>query len=209
MRVLGHGGPRRPGALGAHTAEGHEGGVVDRGVTTGGGALLVLLCTAQFIVALDVTVVNVALPSIGTALRFDEGQLTWVVSVYVLVTGTFLLVAGRLSDLLGARRMLFAGLILFVAASLASGMSSTPTALIASRGVQGLGAALLSPAALSIISVTYTGAARARALGLWGAIASGGAGAGLLVGGALTTWFDWSWVFAGSVSSGGGHGFMH
>ncbi len=164
--------------------------------------LLVLLCVAQFMVILDVTVVNVALPSIGHALGFARGDLQWVVTTYVLFTGGLLLLGGRVADLLGRRRVFLAGLVLFTAASLASGLASTPAALIVARGAQGLGAALLSPAALSIITTTYTGAQRTTALSTWGAIGAGGAAAGVLVGGILTTSLGWEFVFFINVPVG-------
>ncbi|WP_433125702.1 MFS transporter [Micromonospora sp. CA-240977] len=157
--------------------------------------VLVVLACAQAMVALDVTVVNVALPAIDADLRFGPGDVQWVVSVYVLATGGLLLLGGRLADLFGARRVFLAGLILFTVASAVSGLSNTSALLVASRAMQGAGAALLSPAALSIIALVYDGERRAKALGAWGAIASGGAAAGLLVGGALTTWLDWRWAF--------------
>jgi EmrB/QacA subfamily drug resistance transporter len=182
-----------------NAASASSGSVAER---SAGLRLLLLLCGAQFVVALDVTVVNVALPSIATSLTFGPGELQWVVSVYVLVTGALLLVAGRLSDLLGARLLFLSGVVVFTAASMSSGLAMTSTVLVLSRAAQGVGAALLAPAALSIISTEYTGAARAKALGVWGAIASGGAGAGLLVGGALTTWLDWRWVFFVNVPIG-------
>ncbi|MDX2679238.1 MFS transporter [Streptomyces sp. NY05-11A] len=157
--------------------------------------LLILLAAAQGMVALDVTVVNVALPAIGGDLYFGPGDLQWVVSVYVLVTGGLLLLGGRLSDLIGPRPTFFIGLGVFTMASLTSGIAQSSMVLVVSRALQGLGAALLSPAALSLITRTYSGTQRAKALGAWGAIASGGAAAGLLVGGALTTWLDWRWSF--------------
>src|SRR5215218_3836910 len=123
-------------------------------------SVLILLSIAQFMVVLDITVVNVALPSIGDALDFAPADLQWVVTAYVLFTGGFLLLGGRAADLFGRRRMFLAGLVIFTAASLASGLAGSPEALVASRAAQGLGAALLSPAALSIITTTYSGAQR-------------------------------------------------
>jgi EmrB/QacA subfamily drug resistance transporter len=164
--------------------------------------LLVLLSMAQFMVSLDVTVVNVALPSIGRALDFAPGDLQWVVTIYLLLTGGLTMLGGRAADLLGRRRVFLTGLAVFTTASLASGFAPTSTALILARAAQGLGAALLAPAALSIITTSYTGEQRARALGVWGAIASGGAAAGLLVGGVLTTWLSWKWVFLINVPIG-------
>jgi EmrB/QacA subfamily drug resistance transporter len=164
--------------------------------------ILVLLCAAQFMVILDVTVVNVALPSIGRQLGFAAADLPWVVTAYVLMTGGLLLLGGRLADLLGRRAVFFTGLVVFTGASLASGLAPTPGALIASRAAQGLGAALLSPAALSIITTTYTGEQRTAALSVWGAIGAGGAAAGVLLGGMLTTWLSWEWVFFINVPVG-------
>src|SRR5215218_1537307 len=157
--------------------------------------ILLLLSVAQFMVILDVTVVNVALPSIGADLGFAAGDLQWVVTAYVLFTGGFLLLGGRMADLLGRRPVFLTGLLLFTVASLASGLAPTPAALIVSRAAQGLGAAMLSPAALSIVTTTYTGAQRTVALSAWGAIGAGGAAAGVLFGGMLTTWLSWEWVF--------------
>ena len=124
-------------------------------------SLLILLCAAQFMVILDATIVNVALPSIRRALHFGATDLQWVVTAYVLATGGLLLLGGRAADLLGRRRIFLAGLATFTAASLASGLALTSGALIASRAAQGVGAALLSPAALSILTTSYTGAQRA------------------------------------------------
>jgi EmrB/QacA subfamily drug resistance transporter len=164
--------------------------------------LLVLLCVAQFMVILDITVVNVALPSIGRDLGFVPADLQWVVTAYVLMTGGLLLLGGRVADLFGRRRVFLSGLLLFTAASLASGLAPSPTVLIASRAAQGLGAAMLSPAALSIITIAYTGGQRTTALSAWGALAGAGAAAGVLLGGVLTTWLSWHWVFFVNVPIG-------
>jgi EmrB/QacA subfamily drug resistance transporter len=159
-------------------------------------AILVLLCAAGVMVAVDLTVVNVALPSIGGALRFaTAADLQWVVTIYVLFSGGLQLLGGRAADLVGRRRMFLIGLLVFTAASLASGLAPAPGFLIGSRAAQGLGAAVLAPAALSIITTTYTGAQRAAALGAWGAIGGLGAAAGLLIGGLLTTWLGWRLIF--------------
>src|SRR5438093_5579958 len=156
---------------------------------------LILLCVAQFVVVLDASIVNVALPTIGSALHFSEGNLPWVVNAYVLTFGGFLLLGGRVADLLGRRRMFMAGLVLFAIASLLGGLSSTSGQLIAARAVQGLGAALLSPAALSIVTTTFAdGAERNKALGVWGAVAGSGGAAGVLLGGVLTQGPGWQWV---------------
>jgi EmrB/QacA subfamily drug resistance transporter len=156
---------------------------------------LVLLCLAQFMVILDITVVNVALPTIGTDLQLDRTSLTWVVTAYTLCFGGLMLLGGRLADTLGRRRMFLAGLGLFTAASLASGLAQTGTTLIAARAGQGVGAALLSPAALAIITTTFHGQERNRALGIWAAIAGAGAAVGVLAGGLLVEYASWRWVF--------------
>ena len=165
-------------------------------------SLLVLLCVAQFMVILDATVVNVALPSIGRALHFAAGDLSWVVTAYVLFSGGLVLLGGRAADVTGRRRVFLAGLAVFTAASLASGLAPTAGALIAARAGQGLGAALLSPAALSIITTAYAGAQRATALGVWGTLGGAGAAVGVLAGGVLTTWFGWRSVFLVNVPVG-------
>jgi MFS family permease len=156
---------------------------------------LILLCLAQFMVILDITVVNVALPTIGSDLQLDRAWLTWVVTAYTLCFGGLLLLGGRLADTLGRRRTFLAGLGLFTAASLASGLAQGGTALVAARAGQGVGAALLSPAALAIITTTFQGAERNRALGTWAAIAGAGAAVGVLAGGLLVEYASWRWVF--------------
>ena len=159
------------------------------------GLALLLLAAAQFVVVLDASIVNVALPSIGRALDFSQDSLSWVVNAYVLVFGGFLMLGGRLADLLGRRRMFVIGLILFAAASLAGGLAQSEGWLIAARAVQGLGGALLSPAALSLLTVLFAeGAERNRAMGVWGAVAGSGGAAGVLLGGMLTQWAGWEWV---------------
>jgi EmrB/QacA subfamily drug resistance transporter len=163
---------------------------------------LLLLAVAQFMVILDITVVNVALPSIGADLHFASGDLQWVVTAYVLVTGGLLLLGGRAADLFGRRSVFLAGLVTFTGASLVSGLASSPEMLIAARAAQGVGAAMLSPAALSIITTTYTGAQRTTALTVWGAIGAAGAAAGVLFGGMLTTWLSWEWIFFINVPVG-------
>jgi EmrB/QacA subfamily drug resistance transporter len=165
-------------------------------------AVLIVVCLAQFMVVLDGTVVNVALPSIGRALYFSPGDLQWVVSGYVLLSGGLMLLGGRAADVAGRRRVFLAGLTVFTAASLASGLAPTSGALVAARAGQGLGAALLTPAALSIVTTTYSGARRAAALSAWGAIGAGGAAAGVLAGGILTTWLGWRSVFLINVPVG-------
>src|SRR4051794_4073468 len=165
-------------------------------------SILVLLAIAQFMVILDVTVVNVALPSIGDALDFSAGRLSWVVTAYVLFTGGLMLLGGRLADLAGRRRVFVAGLAIFTGASLASGLAWSADALIVSRAVQGAGAALLLPSALSIVTTTYRGQQRMVALGVWGALGSAGAAAGVLVGGVLTSALSWEWIFFVNVPIG-------
>jgi EmrB/QacA subfamily drug resistance transporter len=156
---------------------------------------LALLATTQFVVVLDAAIVNVALPSIGKALDFSQDNLAWVVNAYTLTFGGFLLLGGRLADLLGRRRMFMYGLVLFAIASLLGGLAQSDTWLIAARAAQGLGAALVSPAALSIITNTFAeGAERNRALGVWGAVAGSGGAAGVLLGGVLTEYLGWEWV---------------
>jgi len=156
---------------------------------------LVLLCFAQFIVVLDASIVNVALPSIGKALDFSQENLPWVVNAYVLTFGGFLLLGGRMADLLGRRRVFIGGLLLVAAASLAAGFAANEGQLIAARAAQGLGAAIISPAALSIVTTTFRdGAERNKALGAWGAVAGAGGAAGVLLGGILTDGLGWEWV---------------
>ena len=164
---------------------------------------LVLLCMAQFVVVLDASIVNVALPTIGEDLRVDQDNLSWVINAYVLTFGGFLLLGGRLADLLGRRRVFIAGLLLFAAASLAGGFAESEGVLIAARAVQGLGGALLSPAALSIVTTTFKdGSERNKALGVWGAVAGSGGAAGVLLGGVLTEYIGWEWVLWVNVPIG-------
>ena len=163
---------------------------------------LFLLGAAQFMVILDITVVNVALPSIGTALGFAAADLQWVVTIYVLFTGGLLLLGGRLADRFDRRLVFLAGLSIFTGASLASGLAPSPGALIAARAAQGLGAALLTPAALSIVTTTYTGSQLTKALSAWGAIGSAGAAVGVLLGGVLTSGLSWEWIFLVNVPVG-------
>ncbi|MDQ3631571.1 MAG: MFS transporter [Actinomycetota bacterium] len=164
---------------------------------------LVLLAMAQFLIVVDVSIVNVALPTIGTDLDFAQENLSWVVNAYTLVFGGFLLLGGRLADLLGRRRLFIVGLVLFSLASLAGGFATTDVQLIVARAVQGLGAALVSPAALSIVTTTFAeGAERNKALGVWGAVAGAGGAAGVLLGGILTEGLGWEWVLWVNVPIG-------
>jgi len=159
------------------------------------GALLALLALSQFVVVLDASITNVALPSIGRDLGLSQDSLSWVVNAYTLTFGGFLLLGGRLADILGRRRVYMAGLVLFGVASFVGGFSQTEGMLIVARAVQGLGAALLSPAALSILTTVFReGAERNRALGVWGAVAGAGGAAGVLLGGVLTEYLSWRWV---------------
>ncbi len=165
--------------------------------------VLVLVCLAQFMVVLDATVVNVALPSIQADLGLSEANLQWVVNAYTLVFGGFLLLGGRAGDLLGRKRLFLGGVVVFTTASLLDGLAWSSGALIASRALQGLGGAFISPAALAIITTTFEeGAERSKALAVWAAIASGGAAVGLVLGGALTQAFSWPWIFFVNVPVG-------
>jgi EmrB/QacA subfamily drug resistance transporter len=158
--------------------------------------VLVLVCMAQFMVVLDATVVNVALPSIQQDLEISDADLQWIVNAYALTFGGFLLLGGRAGDLLGRKRVFLVGLVVFTVASLLNGLAPSSEFLIIFRGLQGLGAALISPAALSIITITFAeGADRARALSVWAAIAVGGGAVGLLLGGILTDLLSWPWIF--------------
>ena len=157
---------------------------------------LALLCTVQFMVVLDIAVVNVALPSIQTDLGFSQENLQWVISAYALLFGGFLLLGGRAADLLGRRRVFMVGIVVFSIASLLSGFAWSEGALIGARATQGLGAAIISPAALSILMTTFAeGPERNTALGAWGAVGAFGAVAGVLLGGVLTDLLSWQWIF--------------
>ncbi len=164
---------------------------------------LAVIVTAQFMVVLDVAIVNVALPSIKTDLHFTQESLQWVVTAYAILFGGALLLGGRLADLLGRRRLFVAGLVLFTVSSLLDGLAWSEGSLIAFRSIQGLGAALVSPAALSILTTTFEeGRERNLALGVWGAVSGSGAAAGVLLGGALTSSLNWSWIFYINVPVG-------
>src|ERR1041384_5257458 len=157
---------------------------------------LVLVCLAQFMVILDATIVNIALPTIQEDLHFSQADLQWVVNSYTLLFGGFLLLGGRAADIVGRKKIFIAGTILFSVASLLNGLATSSGMLIAFRALQGLGAALVSPAALSIITTTFPeGPERTKALGVWSAIAAGGGAIGLLLGGILTEDLSWRWVF--------------
>ncbi len=164
---------------------------------------LILLAMTQFVIVIDAAIVNVALPSIGAHLHFSRDDLSWVVNAYTLTFGGFLLLGGRLADLLGRRRMFMGGLVLFSIASFAGGIAQSEPWLITARAVQGLGAAIVSPAALSIITTTFReGPERNRALGIWGAVAGAGGAAGVLLGGILTSGLSWRWVLFVNVPIG-------
>lgn len=171
--------------------------------TTNRWIVLVVVCLAQFMVVLDVTIVNVALPSIQRALHFSATGLQWVVNGYTLVFAGCLLLGGRAADLLGRRRLFVLGVLLFSIASLVNALAQSSGVLIAGRALQGLGAALVSPAALAIITTTFPEPAeRTKALGVWSAIAAGGAAFGLLLGGILTDTLSWAWIFLVNVPVG-------
>jgi EmrB/QacA subfamily drug resistance transporter len=162
-----------------------------------------VIVTAQFMVVLDVAIVNVALPSIKSDLHFSQESLQWVITAYSIFFGGFLLLGGRCADLLGRRRMFMAGLVVFTISSLLDGLAWSEGSLIAFRCLQGLGAAMLSPAALSILTTTFReGSDRNKALGIWGAVAGSGGAAGVLLGGALTSALSWSWIFFVNVPVG-------
>jgi EmrB/QacA subfamily drug resistance transporter len=164
---------------------------------------LLLLAMTQFVIVIDASIVNVALPSIGSHLHFARADLSWVVNAYTLTFGGFLLLGGRMADLLGRRRMFMLGLVLFSLASFAGGIAQSEGWLITARAIQGLGAAIVSPAALSIITTTFAeGAERNRALGIWGAVAGAGGAAGVLLGGVLTSGLSWRWVLFVNVPIG-------
>jgi EmrB/QacA subfamily drug resistance transporter len=164
---------------------------------------LAVIVAAQFMVVLDVAIVNVALPTIKTDLHFSEESLQWVITAYAILFGGALLLGGRLADILGRRRMFVAGIALFAVSSLLSGLAWSETSLIIFRALEGLGGALLSPAALSILTTTFAeGRERNIALGIWGGAAGSGAAAGVLLGGVLTSYLNWSWIFFINVPVG-------
>jgi EmrB/QacA subfamily drug resistance transporter len=164
---------------------------------------LALLCAAIFMTVVDVSIVTVAIPTIGIKLHFSSDALQWVLTAYALTFGGFLLLGGRAADLLGRRRVFMVGLALFTLASLWCGLSNSEGMLIAARAVQGLGAAIISPAALSIVSTTFQeGAERNKALGIWGAVGGSGAAVGVVLGGVLTKYLGWEWIFFVNVPVG-------
>jgi EmrB/QacA subfamily drug resistance transporter len=164
---------------------------------------LAIVCAAFFMTVLDVSIVNVALPSIGKALHFSEANLQWVITAYAITFGGFLLLGGRAADLLGRRRVFYVGVMLFTFASFLCGLAWSEGILIGARALQGLGAAIISPAALSIITTSFDeGPERNKALGIWGAIGGSGAAVGVLAGGVLTKYLGWEWIFFVNVPVG-------
>src|ERR1700726_1344358 len=177
----------------------------DAGRTAGvnANAVLAIVAVAQFMVVLDASIVNVALPTIKRDVGFSEQSLSWILNAYTLIFGGFLLLGGRLADRLGRRRLFMAGIALFSGASLVCGVSQSEGMLLVGRGFQGLGGAMVSPAALSIILTTFAeGPERNRALAVWGAIAGAGGAVGLLLGGVLVQVLSWRWVFFVNVPIG-------
>src|SRR5436853_2867714 len=165
--------------------------------------ILAVVATAFFMTILDVSIVNVALPSIGRDLNFSQENLQWVITAYAIAFGGFLLLGGRAADLLGRRRVFIVGVALFTLASLVCGLAQSEGMLIASRFVQGLGGAIISPAALSIVMTTFEeGPERNKALGVWGALGGSGAAVGVLAGGVLTKYLGWQWIFFVNVPVG-------
>src|SRR6185295_19200198 len=165
--------------------------------------VLVLVCMAQFMVILDATIVNVALPSIQADLKMSETDLQWIVNAYTLTFGGFLLLGGRAGDLVGRKKVFLIGLVIFTVASLLNGLAPSSEVLILFRGLQGLGAALIAPAALSIITATFSeGAERTKAMGVWAAIAVGGGAVGLVLGGILVEALSWPWIFFVNIPVG-------
>src|SRR5438093_6852570 len=169
---------------------------VDEGQDRRRWAALAVIVAAQFMVVLDVAIVNVALPSIKTDLHFSQTNLQWVITAYAILFGGVLMLGGRLADVLGRRRLFVSGVTVFAVGSLLSGLAWSEGSLIAFRALQGLGGALLTPAALSILMTIFTeGRERNVALGIWGAASGSGGAAGVLLGGVLTSYLSWSWIF--------------
>src|SRR5689334_2153823 len=177
------------------TATGHPVEPAEGAAPRKSWALLAVALAAQILVVLDISVVNTALPTIGADLGLDGSELQWLITAYLMMSGGGLLFGGRVADLLSRKKVFLTGLTVFTTASIVSGFAGTATELIAARAGQGLAAALMTPAALSIIMTTYSGAQRRLALTLWGAVGSLGVAAGVLLGGALTTWSGWQTIF--------------
>jgi len=165
-------------------------------------AALALLASAQLMLVLDVTVVNVALPDIGAALHLQQGVVPWVMTAYTVFFGGLMLLGGRIADIVGARRLTLLGLSLFIASSLVCALSGGAAVLLVGRALQGVGAALMSPAALATVMTLYTGPSRGKALGVWSALAGAGSALGVVLGGVLTSEAGWRWVFAINVPIG-------
>src|SRR3954447_14744224 len=165
--------------------------------------ILAVVATAFFMTILDVSIVNVALPSIAKDLNFSQENLQWVITAYAIAFGGFLLLGGRAADLLGRRRVFIVGVVVFTIASLVCGLAQSEGMLIASRAVQGFGGAIISPAALSIVMTSFEeGPERNKALGVWGALGGSGAAVGVLAGGILTKYLGWEWIFFVNVPVG-------
>src|SRR3954453_16042896 len=167
-----------------------------------GGWVLAILLVAQLMVILDITAVNIAMPNIAKDLGISGSNISWTITSYSLIFGSLLLLGGRAADLIGRRRMFLTGLTVFTTASLMTALASGAASLFAARAGQGLGAAMLSPAALSIIMATFKGPERTRALGVWGAVGGAGAAIGVLLGGVLTELIDWRAIFLINVPDG-------
>ena len=197
------GGDLRPGGTGAASDPTADRAARDAALAGTDRVILAIVCLAQFMVVLDISIVNVALPSIQHDLGFSAANLQWVVTAYSLTFGGLLLLGGRLADLYGRRRIFLSGLMLFTGASLLGGFAGNQATLIAARALQGVGAAVLSPATLTILTVTFAEQrARARALGVWSAVAAGGGAAGALFGGFLTQYLSWRWILFVNVPIG-------
>lgn len=165
---------------------------------------LALLCAAQFIVILDTSIIGVALPAIQTQLGFSPGGLSWIFNAYVIAFGGLLLLGGRLSDLFGARRLFTTGFVILTASSLLAGLATSQELLLAGRALQGVGAALIAPSALTIVMrlFAHNGAELGKAFGFWGAAAAAGGSAGVFLGGVITEWLTWPWTFLINVPLG-------
>jgi MFS family permease len=162
---------------------------------------LALLSLAQFLIIMDTSIIGVALPAIQQQFGFSQSDLQWIFSAYVIVFGALLLLGGRLSDIIGQRRIFVIGFAILTAASVIAGLAPSGAVLIAARALQGVGAALIAPSALSMVMNLFTvPSERNKAMGFWGAAAPAGGTAGVFLGGILTAWVDWSWVFLINVS---------